>query len=74
MYARMTKVLIAVIDKKGEEGWLCTDVSQVSQVTGIDRGTIGRRLPYWEDKKWLICEGVVMKSMRGGKEFKVSGG
>ena len=57
--------MVVLIDKEASKGYICKDMSYVAEVLGVHRVTVKRRLPYWEDSRWIVCACDWIKSKRG---------
>ena len=55
-------VLISKADRTGVSG----DATYLATLLGVCDDTLRSRLPYWEDKDWILCEFTSVKSKRGG--------
>jgi len=62
-----------LIDTETKTAHACTDMEFIADVLRIDATTVKRRLPYWTNGKYIICNAEYVKSNRGGpgnKNFK----
>ena len=64
-----TKELIFLIDKEGCFGYATTDMTDISASLGVHRTTVSKRLPYWENDKYIICYAERKASRRGKRNL-----
>ena len=58
--------MIVLVDKVGRVSWVSATVVAVARHLGLSEATVRRRLPYWEDSRWLLCDGGMLKSKNRG--------
>ena len=61
----MAQIRTILINKCAQEA-ISADLTTLAEIIGVCDETLRSRLPYWEDKDWIVVRVDEVKSKRGG--------
>jgi hypothetical protein len=61
---------LILVNKKLETAHAAIDMKAIAQILEVDVSTVKRRLPYWEDKDYILSQAELIKSNRGTNNLK----
>ena len=61
---------IILVDKDLKTAHAAMDMTYIAELMKVYPSTIKRRLPYWEDSRYILSKAEFIKSNRGTNNFK----
>jgi DNA-binding MarR family transcriptional regulator len=62
--------MVILTNKTLRTAHIAMDMTTIADILKVDSSTVKRRLPYWEDKDYILSQAEWIKSNRGTNNFK----